>query len=128
MPDELPSLLPRVGESHSVDDIVEPGFQNLEEIVAGHASAPLGLDKVFVKLALHNTIEPTDLLLLAKLEPELRWSARSALSVLTWRKIFRGLALHDRALRPVAARTLQIELHTLAPAQPAYGSRISRHV
>jgi hypothetical protein len=64
---KLPSLLPRVGESHSVDDVVETGFQNLEEVVAGNATSALSLYEVLVELALHDAVESTDFLLLAKL-------------------------------------------------------------
>jgi hypothetical protein len=71
MANKLPGLLPGVGESHAIDDVVETGFQNLEEIVARDAAATLGLHEVFVELTLHDAVEPSHLLLLAKLESEL---------------------------------------------------------
>ena len=37
--DELPGLLARIGEAHPVDDVVQPGLQNLQQVVTGHAAA-----------------------------------------------------------------------------------------
>src|SRR5215212_440599 len=127
MADKLASLLPRVGESHPVDDVIESGFQNLQEIVAGHTAPALRLHEMLVELAFHDAVEPAHLLLLAKLESKLRRSPRPALPVLAGRKILGGLALHDRALRPIAAGTLQIYLHALSPAQPPDAPRRARH-
>jgi len=71
VPDKLAGLLPRVGESHPVHNVVESGLQNLEEIVSSYSPATLGLHKVLMELALHDAVKPADLLFLAKLEPEL---------------------------------------------------------
>src|SRR5918994_2236155 len=127
MAHQLPGLPPRISKSHAIDDVVKTGFENLQEVVTGHATAPLGLYEVLVKLTLHDPVEPADLLLLAQLKPELGRAPGSSLSMLPGRKILGRLPLHDWAFRPIATRTLQIELHSLAPAQPADGSRVSRH-
>jgi hypothetical protein len=71
MAHQLPGLPPRVSEPHAIDDVVETGLKNLEEVVTGDAATPLSLYEVLVKLALHDAVEPAHLLLLAQLKPEL---------------------------------------------------------
>src|SRR5579884_2869018 len=127
VPDELPRLLARVGEAEAVDDVVEAALENLQQVVARHATPPHGLGEVLVELRLHHAVEAADLLLLPQLQAVLGRPAGAPLPVLARRKILGGLALGDRALWPVAARPLQIELHALAPAEPAHRARVSRH-
>ena len=71
VPHQLPGLPPRVSETHAIDDIVETGLQNLQEVITGDAATPLSLYKVLVELALHDAVEPAHFLLLAQLKPEL---------------------------------------------------------
>src|SRR5690606_9208986 len=107
--DQLPGLGARIGEAHAVDDVVETGLENLQEIVARHATTPNGLLVVLAKLRLENAVVPAHLLLLAKLQAELGRAPGAALSVLAGAVA----ALADRTLVGVAARALQIELDAL---------------
>src|SRR5215203_4041007 len=126
--DELSSGLPGLGETHPVDDIVQPGLQDLEQVVTGHTTAAGSLNEVTMELTLKQAIEAADLLLLTKLKTVFRRPPGAALTVLAGRKIAGGRALHDRALRSLAARSLQVELQALAPAKPADWPCVSRHV
>jgi hypothetical protein len=71
MAHQLPGLAPRVSESHAIDNIVETGLENLQEIVTSNAATPLGFHKVLVELTLHDPVEPAYFLLLAQLKSEL---------------------------------------------------------
>ncbi len=56
----------RLGEAHFLNDIVETGFEELEENLAGHAAAAAGNLKIAAELALQNPILVTELLLLGE--------------------------------------------------------------
>ena len=63
----------------------------------------------------------------AQLQAELRRTPSAPLTVLARRIVLRRLPLHDRALRAVASRPLQVEFHPFAPAKAANGTGITRH-
>src|SRR5262249_13857527 len=117
----------RVGKPHAVDNVVQPRFENLQKVVAGNTAASLGFHEVLVKLAFHYTVKAAHFLLFTQLQAKLRWSPRAPLPMLARRIILRRLPLHNRALRTIAARTLQIKFHPFSPAQAADGTRVSRH-
>src|SRR5450756_2417006 len=65
---ELPRVVSRGRDAKPEDDVVEPELEDPEEVLARHAGAGLGLLEVVVELALQDTVDAADLLLLAKLE------------------------------------------------------------
>ena len=106
--DELAGLLARVGEAHAVDDVVQPALEELEQVVAGHAAAALRLVVSACGTA-------------SRARRRYRRTfcfSRSCNPYSDGRRVRRwpcwpgGIILapallDDRALRPVAARTLQ---------------------
>src|SRR5690349_4849232 len=123
VPDQLPCLRARRREAEPVDDVVEPPLEKLEERLAGHAARPVRHLEVATELPLEDAVDAPELLLLAQLDRVLR-ELRPRLPVLAGRVV----AALDRALVRVAALPLEEELQPLAPAVPADGSGVSRHV
>ena len=68
-------------------------LQELEQVVAGHAAAALGLDVMLAELRLEHAVIPAHLLLLAQLKTVLRRTPGAALAVLARREVARGLPL-----------------------------------
>src|SRR5690606_38976912 len=55
-------------EAHAIDDVVQAGFEQLQEVLAGVALRSRGLLVVVAELALQQAVDALDLLLLAKLQ------------------------------------------------------------
>src|SRR5690606_12957771 len=67
------------------DDVVEPGLEELEEVLAGDALLPGGLLEEVAELALEEAVRVLRLLLLLELERILALLAAAALAVLAGR-------------------------------------------
>jgi len=119
---ELARLGAGAAEAHAKDDVVETRLEQPQEVLAGHAGARLGLVEVALELPFHDAVDAADLLLLTQLDPELR-HLPPAHPVLARR----GRPPLEGALLGVAARTLQEELHPLAPAEPADRVGVASH-
>src|SRR5262245_44067443 len=124
VPGELARLGVIGGESHPVDDVVQPALEQDEQVVAGHSLHAQGLVVVTTELALGNPVDALDLLLLAQLLAIVGLLAATRLSVLT-RCV--GAPL-DATLVGVAAVAFQEQLHLFAPAQPADRANIASHL
>ena len=121
--DELARLRARGGEAEAVDGVVEAHLEQHQEVLAGDPLAPVGLLEVAAELALEHAVDALDLLLLAELQAVAQRAAGAPAAVLAGRVA----AALDRALLLEAAVALEEELHPLAPAQPADGTRVSCH-
>src|SRR3546814_14664500 len=55
------------GEAHAVDDVVQAGFEQLQQVLAGVALPGRGLLVVVAELALEQAVDALDLLLLTQL-------------------------------------------------------------
>jgi hypothetical protein len=62
--DELAGTATGAAETETVTDIVETGFEKLNEDITGNAATTLRLRKVTAELLLHDTVLETELLLL----------------------------------------------------------------
>ena len=123
MADQLAGLRPAHRKAGAVDDVVQPGLQDLEQVFAGHALLLGGHFKIFGKLAFQHAVVTSDLLFLAVLQAVLG-EFLPALAMLAGGV---GAAAH-RALVAVASLALEEELGALAAAQTANGTGISCHV
>src|SRR5690606_7214326 len=90
--------------------------------LAGDALLAGGHLEVTLELPLQHAVVPAGLLLLPQLDGVLRRLAPGG-AVLPRR----GSPLDDGALVAVALLALQVKLNALTPAQPADGTRVSRH-
>src|SRR4051794_40767249 len=127
MSDELTRLLPRIGEAHAKDCVVQPRLQELEQVVACHTALADCLGIRLAELGLQYTVVAAHLLLLPQLHAIFRRTPGAALPMLPGRKVARRRLLDDRALRPIATSTLEIKLEAFAAAKPADWSCITRH-
>src|ERR1022692_931155 len=112
------------GEPQTVDHVVEPALEELEQVLARHALHPDRLVVVAAELALGQPIESLDLLLLAQLRPVVRQLAPPRLAVLAGRVGATPVA----AFVGVAAVPLEEQLHVFAPTKPANRSGVIRHL
>src|SRR5439155_9855086 len=120
---ELPRLRPRGRESETIDDVVEPPLEQLQQRLAGDSARPLGRLEVASELILQHAVDALDLLFLAQLQAVARELRFPRLALLTGREI----ALLDRAFFRVAPLALEEQLHRFAAAQPADRSDITSH-
>src|SRR5205807_3415341 len=74
----LPSHRPTAGESHTIDDVVEPTLEQLEQVLAGRARPANGLGVIAAELTLSHAIDGLHLLLLKQLDAVFRDLATSA--------------------------------------------------
>src|SRR3954471_4909351 len=109
--DELPRLGARGGEGEPVHDIVEPGLEHAQQVLAGDAGAPRRLVVVVAELLLEQAVVAPRLLLLTQLEQVL--ALLDAPAAVLARRVAAAL---DRALLGQAALALEEELHALAAA------------
>ena len=68
VPDELARLGARGREAEPVDDVVEPGLEHPQQVLAGDAALPVRLLVVGAELGLEQAVVAARLLLLAQLE------------------------------------------------------------
>src|SRR4051794_26596059 len=122
VPHELAGGVAGRGEAGPVDDVVEAGLEDAQEVLAGPAGSAVGLLVVAAELLLEDAVDARGLLLLAHLQQVLAL-LRARAAVLT-----RGVGTDlDRALRGLALGPLQEELHLLAPAPLAVRPVVTRH-
>src|SRR6185312_9999119 len=112
---QLASLRVIGGEPQTIDDVVETPLEELQQVLTGHALHADRLVVVPAELALGETVEALDLLLLTQLRTVVRQLAPPRLTVLAGRV---GAPL-VAALVGVAAVPLEEQLHVFAPAKPA---------
>src|SRR5690606_14315323 len=120
---QLPGRSARRREAQPVDHVVQPALQELQEGFARHALAAGRLLVITPKLALQHPVDPAQLLLLTQVDAVFSQTRAPSLAVLA-RRI--RAAVHG-ALLSIALFTLQKELFSLTPAQPANGSSIPCH-
>src|SRR5262249_31699930 len=82
MVDQLAGLGTRITKAEAIDDIIQPRFENLDEVVAGLARAARGLIELAQELALHHAVRAADLLLFTELRTIARELALAGLAVL----------------------------------------------
>src|SRR6185312_3609872 len=104
--DELTRLRARRRQSESVDDVVEPPLEELQQGHAGNAARALGGLEVAAELILEHPVDALHLLLLAQLQAVAGELRLPRLAVLPGREI----ALLDRALLRIAALPLEEQL------------------
>src|SRR3954447_2566294 len=119
---ELAGLRAGRGEAEAVHDVVEPRLEHPQQLLAGDARAPRRLLVVRAELLLEQAVVAARLLLLAQLE-EVLALLDAAAAVLT-RRIRAAL---DRALLRETPLALEEELHALAAANAALGTKIAGH-
>jgi len=119
---ELSRLRARRCEAERVHRVVETKLELAEQVVAGDAGLPGGTAEVETELALQKSVDALDLLLFTKLKTVAE-DLGAATAVLA-RRVVPAL---DRALILETTIALQKELHTLAPAEPADGIRVTSH-
>jgi hypothetical protein len=122
VPHELPGLGARSGEPEPVDDVVEAGLEEAEQVLTRDALLPRGLLVIGAELLLEHSVVAAHLLLLAQLDEVLGLLDAPA-AVLTWRVA----AALDGALLGQAALALEEELHALAAALPALRAAVAGH-
>jgi hypothetical protein len=103
-------------------DVVEPGLEHPQQLLAGDARLLCGLLVVVAELLLEQTVVAARLLLLAQLQQVL-----ALLDPATTVLARRVRAALDRALLRQAAFALEEELHPLATAHAALRTEIASH-
>src|SRR5215469_1588142 len=121
--DRLARHVPALGKPGPVDNVVQPGLENLQQRFARHA-APAGSLLVIVReLLLQHAVNAAGLLLLADLEQVL--ALLGPVPPVLTRRIWPDL---DRALGPVALGALQEQLGLLTAAALAIRTGVSSHL
>ena len=107
-------LFARVGPSKSIDDVVQPCLQDLEQILARRPALPGGDGVVPAELALKHAVNVAGLLLLPQVDAPLREPPSTPVA----RGGFAGRAATplNGAFRCIAALSLEKELDSLSPA------------
>jgi hypothetical protein len=120
---DLAGLVTRFPEAESVHDVIEAGFEEANEVLAGDTGTA---DRFFIiayKLAFEHAIADTGALLFAELEAAVADFAAAR------RAGARGVGPpFEAALRRKAAIGLEIELFAVAPAEPAYRTGVPCHM
>src|SRR3984957_12068401 len=120
--DKLARLCERTRKAEPINNVIEPPFEQHQQVLTGDSGHPLGNFEVLRKLLFEQPVNPLDLLLFTQADRELR-EAGARLSMRSWRII----TPFDRALVSIATLALQEELQAFAPAHPADWSKISSH-
>src|SRR5690606_5707594 len=111
-------------ETHAVDDVVQAGLEELQQVLAGVALAGRRLLVIVAELALEQAVDALDLLLLAKLQGvvgKLAAACAGAGAVLA------GLLLQLALGIERAGRRLQAEVGAFAARELAGGSDVTSH-
>ena len=114
VPDQLASLGTRSAEAHTINNVVETPFQQLEQVFAGRAAQAVGLFVIVRELRFEYAVDAAQLLLLAQLRAIVRGTAL-ALAMLAGRV---GALLH-RTLGGEALIAFQKQLAAFAAALTA---------
>src|SRR5207244_9751407 len=117
--DELPGLCARGRKAEPVDDVVQPGLEHPQQLLARHAGALGRLLVIGAELLLEQAVVAARLLLLAQLQQVL--ALLDAAAAVFARRIRAAL---DRALLRQAPLALEEQLHPLAAADAALRSDI----
>ncbi len=112
MPYQLPGLTAGNAEAHTVDNVVQPAFELLQQDFAGHALGARGLLEVVAELPFLGKVHTLGLLLLAQLQTVAHNLGFSVFSVLTRSEV----TLLDRAFIGEAFGALEEQLHALTAA------------
>src|SRR5215211_4260571 len=110
-------------EAGPVDDVVETGLQDAQQVLTGLAGATVRLLVVAPELLLQDAVDAGGLLLLAHLQEVL--ALLGARATVHARRVGADL---DRALRGVALGSLEEQLLLLAAAALAVRAGVTRHV
>src|SRR5450759_5977149 len=119
---QLASHVAGGGEARPVHDVVQPGLQDAQQVLAGLAGATVRLLEVTAELLLQDAIDAGGLLLLTHLKQVLAVLGPGTAVHARWVR-----AKLDRALRGVALGPLEVQLGLLATAAPAVSTGITRH-
>src|SRR5450631_116402 len=122
MPNQLTGHVTGGRETCAVHNVVQPGLQDAEQILAGLAGATVRLGVVTTELLLQDAIDASGLLLLTHLKQVL--AVLGPCTAVHTRGIRAKL---DRALRGVALGSLEVQLGLLTTTAPAVGTGITRH-
>jgi len=109
---KLPCFFFGAAKAHSLNNIINPPFEELQQIFSGNAFHPFGLFKIAAELTLKNSIHPSDFLLLPQLQAVFRLFD-AGLAVLAGRIAPAG----DAAFIRITTLSLQKELHALSSAE-----------
>ena len=120
---ELAGLRAAGAPAGAEGDVVEAGLEQAQQVLTGDALLAGRLLVEVAELLLHEAVDAAGLLLLAQLGEVLRALLAAGAAVVAGRV---GPAL-DRALHRVALGALEVELHALAPAEPADGTGVASH-
>jgi len=74
---QLASLGTGISEAQTVDDIIQPSFQQCQQIISGNARLLFRQGKEAVELLFHHSVGIANFLLLSQLEPAVRDPAPS---------------------------------------------------
>src|SRR5674476_1410093 len=119
---QLASHVAGGGEARPVHDVVQPGLQDAQQVLAGLAGATVRLLEVTAELLLQDAIDAGGLLLLTHLKQVLAVLGPGTPVHARWVR-----AKLDRALRGVALGPLEVQLGLPANAAPAVSTGITRH-
>src|ERR1022692_4796567 len=122
MRDQLARLGARRAEAHAIDDVVQPRFQQLQQVRTGRALVLRGHGEGTPEHALENAVGPAQFLLLAQLIAVVRL-AHAGFHAMLPRL---GIELALRVER--SPRAFQEEISPLPPRQLAFRSGVSSHL
>ena len=120
--DELAGFLPAAPQAQAVDEVVEPGLQELQQLSAGDALGARRLLEVPLELRLKDAVEPTQPLFLPEAHREVRRLPPARPVHPRGRRVF-----GHRAFVGVALLRFQVQFHALSAAEPADGLVVPSH-
>src|SRR2546430_13605472 len=109
-------------KSHTVDDVIQPRFQELQEIRAGRALVLRGHREIAAELPLEDAVGATQLLLLAQLVAVVRLAHARFHAMLTWLGVELALGVER------STRAFQKEIGPFPSRQLAFWSGVSSHI
>src|SRR5450830_389908 len=108
-------------EAHTINDVVQTRFQQLQQCFAGVALATVRFSEVATELALEHAVDTLDLLLFAQLVAVVRSASTRSATVLTWLGIQFALGIQR------AACALQEQVGAFAAGKFCFWSDITCH-
>ena len=115
VPHQLPRLAPGLREARSIDHIVQPPFQLLQQQFAGHAPGARGLFEIVAELAFQREVYALGLLLLAQLQAVANYSSLAVLPLCCPESRELRFSMGHLSLKHFCA--FEEKLHALAAAQ-----------